>query len=173
DFHVTGVQTCALPILNFYILHVSNKNLNFKEEPENISDFSSEMQTVQSTSTLLKEEIRVCQQLSKNQAHKFFVLHENLNLVEAIRKQVAEKEIDYILMGTKGTSKTNRGELGSNTCDVITKVKCQILVIPEHARFNGIKNIAFLTDYNCIYRNKVISSLSETLDLHQSPLRVL
>ena len=159
--------------VNFYILHVSNKNLNFKEEPENISDFSSEMQTVQSTSVLLKEEIRVCQQLSKNQAHVFFPLHENLNLVEAIRKQVAEKEIDYILMGTRGTSKINRSEMGSNTCDVITKVKCPILVVPEHAKFSGIKNIAFLTDYNCIYRNKVITTLSDTLDTHQSPLRVL
>ena len=76
-------------------------------------------------------------------------------------------------MGTKGTTKINGGEMGSNTCDVITKVKCPILVIPENAKFNGIKNIAFLTDYNCIYRNKIITRLSETLDLHRSPLRVL
>ena len=160
--------------VNFYILHVSPKNSDYKEEEQHrFSDFEAEMQTVQRTSVLLKEEIKTCQFQSKNQAHKFLPLQENMNLVEAIRKQVAEKEIDYILMGTKGTSKSNRSELGSNTCDVITKVKCPILVIPEHARFNGIKNIAFLTDYNCIYRNKVISSLSETLDLHRSPLRVL
>ncbi len=160
--------------VNFYVLHVSHQNSYPKEEEQgSFTDFESEMQTIQSTSVLLREEIKTCQLRSKNQAHKFFPLHENMNLVEAIRKQVAEKEINYILMGTKGTSKTNRSELGSNTCDVITKVKCPILVIPEYARFNGIKNIAFLTDYNCIYRNKVISSLSETLDLHQSPLRVL
>ncbi len=160
--------------VNFYILHVSNQNSNFKEvEQENFSDFNNEMQTVQGALTFLKEEIKTFQLLSKNQDHKFFPVHENLNLVEAIRKQVTEKEIDYILMGTKGTSKINRSEIGSNTCDVITKVKCPILVIPENAKFSGIKNIAFLTDYNCIYRNKVISTLSETLGLHRSPLRVL
>ena len=160
--------------VNFYILHVSNQNSNFKEvEQENFSDFNNEMQTVQGALTFLKEEIKTFQLLSKSQDHKFFPLHENLNLVEAIRKQVTEKEIDYILMGTKGTSKINRSEIGSNTCDVITKVKCPILVIPENAKFSGIKNIAFLTDYNCIYRNKVISTLSETLGLHRSPLRVL
>jgi nucleotide-binding universal stress UspA family protein len=160
--------------VNFYILHVSHQDSSYKEEEqENYSNFSSEMKTVQSTSVLLKEEIKTCRLLSNNQAHGFFPLLENLNLVEAIRKQVAEKEIDYILMGTRGTSKTNRSEMGSNTCDVITKVKCPILVIPENAKFRGIKNIAFVTDYNCIYRNKVITSLSETLDLHQSPLRVL
>ena len=76
-------------------------------------------------------------------------------------------------MGTKGNSKINSKEMGSNACDVITKVKCPILVIPENARFSGIMNIAFVTDYNCLYRNKVISRLSETLKIHNSPLRVL
>ncbi len=162
--------------VNFYMLHTSHQNANFKEEEqESFSDYSSEMQTVHGSSsiTMMKEEIKTCKLLSKNKTHRFFPLQEDLNLVEAIRKQITEKEIDYILMGTKGTSKIYRSELGSNTCDVITKVKCPLLVIPENAKFNGIKNIAFLTDYNCIYRNKVISTLSETLDLYQSPLRVL
>ena len=160
--------------VNFYILHVSHTHTSTKEEEQELfSDFDTEMQTVQSTSATLREEIRKFQIRSQNPAHSFFPLHENLNLVEAIRKNVIEKEIDYILMGTKGTTKINGGEMGSNTCDVITKVKCPILVIPENAKFNGIKNIAFLTDYNCIYRNKIITRLSETLDLHRSPLRVL
>lgn len=160
--------------VNFYILHVSHTHTSTKEEEQELfSDFDTEMQTVQSTSATLREEIRKFQIRSQNPAHSFFPLHENLNLVEAIRKNVIEKEIDYISMGTKGTTKINGGEMGSNTCDVITKVKCPILVIPENAKFNGIKNIAFLTDYNCIYRNKIITRLSETLDLHRSPLRVL
>jgi nucleotide-binding universal stress UspA family protein len=160
--------------VNFYILHVSHTHTITKEEEQELfSDFDTEMQTVKSTSATLREEIRKYQIRSQNPAHSFFPLHENLNLVEAIRKNVIEKEIDYILMGTKGTTKINGAEMGSNTCDVITKVKCPILVIPENAKFNGIKNIAFLTDYNCIYRNKIITRLSETLDLHRSPLRVL
>ena len=160
--------------VNFYILHASFKKSFFVDEvEEDLLDPSSEMQIAQNPTVLLKEELKTCNFLAKNPNHCFFSLHEGLNLVEAIRKQVAEKEIDYILMGTKGTSKMNRNEMGSNTCDVITKVKCPVLVIPESAKFNGIKNIAFVTDYNCIYRNKVISTLSETLDLHQSPLRVL
>lgn len=160
--------------VNFYFLHVSHQNPNFKEVvQENFSEFSAEMQTIQGVPHLLKEEIKSCQLLSKNKTYRFFPLQEELNLVEAIRKHVVEKEIDYIIMGTKGTSKINRSDMGSNTCDVITKVKCPVLVIPENVKFNGIKNIAFLTDYNCIYRNKVISTLSETLDLHQSALRVL
>ncbi len=160
--------------VNFYLLHVSQKEpINLKEEGESFFENATEIPIIQNPSALLKEEIKNCQLLSKNVRHHFFTLSENLNLVEAIRKQVSSKKIDYILMGTKGASKVNRNEIGSNACDVITKVKCPILVIPEHARFTEIKNIVFVTDYNSLYRNKIISRLSETLKLHQSPLRVL
>jgi nucleotide-binding universal stress UspA family protein len=160
--------------VNFYVLHVSQIYTAARDEIEvHFPASHTEMPTVQGASALMKETIQTYKSQTKNQNHLFFPLHEQFNLVEAIRKQVAEKEIDYILMGTRGTTRLNGHEMGSNTCDVITKVKCPIIVIPENAKFHGVKNVAFLTDYNCIYRNKIISRLSETLDLHNSPLRVL
>lgn len=160
--------------VNFYILHVSRKGIDYVNESQNeFLESDSEMQTIQNSSLQLQEEIKTCRISAKNSGHNFFALEEDLNLVEAIRKHIAEKEIDYILMGTKGAANISENEMGSNTCEVITKVKCPIFVIPGNARFNGVKNIAFVTDYNCIYRNKVISTLSETLDLHNTPLRVL
>ena len=134
---------------------------------------SENVQVVQNSFAMLKEEIKSCTLLAKNDNHHFYPLYENMLLIEAIRKHVEEKEIDYILMGTKGASKSNRNNIGSNTSEVITKVKCPILAIPENAKFNKIKNISFLTDYNSIYRNKVISKLSEALRLQQAALRVL
>ncbi|AFL79677.1 universal stress protein UspA-like protein [Aequorivita sublithincola DSM 14238] len=158
--------------VNFYILHSSSKG-KLQVDPEFEGFFDSEIQTVQNTTSLLKAEITTCRISTKNSEHNFFALEEDSNLVEAIRKQVSEKEIDYILMGTKGASKNNSSDMGSNTVEVITKVKCPIMIIPGDARFVGVKNIAFVTDYNCVYRNKVISTLSETLSLHNAPLRVL
>jgi nucleotide-binding universal stress UspA family protein len=160
--------------VNFYILNtVDRKSPYALCQQEGFFESTTEIPTIQNTSVLLREEVEMCRLLSENPRHGFFSLQEDLNLVEAIRKHVAEKEIDYILMGTKGASKMNGNEMGSNTCDVITKVKCPVMVIPADARFKGVKNIAFVTDYNCIYRNKVISSLSENLELHGAPLRVL
>lgn len=168
-----GLDYFANVPVNFHLLHVSPKKLLLPEKEIIFLENSSEMKTVQNVSTLLKETIRTSKLLSKNPLHTFYSYCEDSTLVEAIRRQVAEKEIDYILMGTKGLSKSNGKELGSNTYDIITKVKCPILVIPQNVRFGGIKNIAFVTDYNCLYRNKVISSLTETLNLHNAPLRIL
>lgn len=160
--------------VNFYILHVSLKAPLYKdEETDEFLGESAKNHTTQSPIALLKEEIKTCRLLAKNPQHAFFPLHENVLLVEAIRKHVSEKEIHYILMGTKGTSKINRTEIGSNTSEVITKVKCPVLVIPEHAKFNKIKNIAFPTDYNYMYKNRVISTIYETLKLQTAALRIL
>ncbi len=160
--------------VNFYMLHVSLPNARYREkQPETLFGGTAQADAGHSARMLLDEEVKNCQLLSKNPGHQFFPIEENVMLVEAIRKQLAEYEIDTIVMGTSGGSAVNQGEIGSNTYEVITKVKCPVMVIPENARFRGIKNLAFVTDYNCIYRNKVISRLSQALHLHQSPLRVL
>lgn len=160
--------------VNFYILHVSPKNASLQEKhPEVLSEVSGNAQTVYDPVSQLRDEIEACRALSKNPLHNFYPIQENVLLVEAIRKQIVEKEIDLILMGTKGASPSNGGEMGSSTYEVITKVKCPIMVIPENSHFDGIKNIAFATDYNSLYRNKVMSTLSNALHLHNAPLRVL
>jgi|SRR5690554_17856 len=159
--------------VNFYVLHVwGNKQFQKKEEEE--LDFEKPITLlIHDPKTRLDAQIKTCNSLAKNPSHKFHPLLKEGRLVEAIRQYVVEMGIDYIVMGTKGTSKVSQNEIGSNTCEVITKVKCPVLVIPEHAKFSGIRNTAFLTDYNCLYRNKVISTLSETLELQKAALRIL
>src|SRR5690606_35650649 len=76
-----------------------------------------------------------------------------------------------ILMGTKGAS-NGAHEVGRNTFEVITKVKCPVIVIPERAKFRGIKNILFPTDYNCIYKDRVVDTVFETWKLHRANLRI-
>lgn len=149
-------------IVDFYILHVAvpepavsgNKNLD--------SDDSCRIQ----------EKFREFISLSKNTGHHFHLIKTEGLLLDAIREMVKEKEIDWIVMGTEGMA-GNKEELRSNTYDVITKVKCPLMVIPSEAKFDVIRNVSFITDYNHIYRNKVIRVLSETLHFHKAPLKVL
>lgn len=160
--------------VNFFILHVSLQNPLLKpQKPEVLSEASGGEGEAHDPSTRMKDEIENWKLLAKNPMHNFYPVQEDVLLVEAIRKQIVEKEIDLILMGTKGDSPNRNDAMGSNTYEVITKVKCPIMVIPEDAHFDSIKNIAFVTDYNCLYRNKVMSTLSDALHLHNAPLRVL
>lgn len=159
---------------SFFFLHVSTNYQPFNNaEVENPAGRENALMDLNNPLKFLLNEIKVYKESSTNLQHRFTALEENSLLVEAIRRHILEQEIDIIFMGTKGDSRSNNDEIGSNTYDVITKVKCPIMVIPEEARFNGIRNIAFVTDYNSIYRNRVINTLSQALNLHKSPLRVL
>src|SRR5690554_2166827 len=160
--------------INFYILHVSyfSQAVLMKLSGSFIGG-NDRLQAKPDPISAIEREVEYCQSYTDNPYHNFFMLYEEMLLVEAIRKQIVENEIDAIVMGTKGDSRSRTDEMGSHTYEVITKVKCPIMVIPENARYSGIRNIAFVTDYNAIYRNRVLATLSETLHLHRSPLRVL
>jgi len=62
---------------------------------------------------------------------------------------IAETEnIDLILMGTHGADNAVEKVWGSNTSHVIKNAHCPVLAIPKGAKFNGIKNIAYATDFD-------------------------
>lgn len=67
--------------------------------------------------------------------------------VQMIIEESKKLNPDLIIMGTKGASGLLGNILGSTTSKVIEKVKCPVLVIPEHALFRPIQNILFMTEY--------------------------
>jgi nucleotide-binding universal stress UspA family protein len=93
--------------------------------------------------------------------------------IEGIKSAVEENNIDLIVMGTKGASGLKEVTIGSHTGAVITRVKCPILVIPERAVFEGPKNIVFPTDFNTIYKQRVLQTLLTVADMHEASIKVL
>lgn len=158
---------------NFYLLHVSS----YEEMMGGESFFDTKDTVVEKVTHSDKEQMqRLLKRIEKlplNTKHRFFTLHEYIFFVDAIRKQVAEKNIDFIVMGTKGASGLKEKTIGSNTGDVITKVKCPVLVIPEKAQYVKPKEIAFPTDYNLYYRSRVLNTITNILRMNNASLRVL
>ncbi|UWX54493.1 universal stress protein [Maribacter litopenaei] len=62
--------------------------------------------------------------------------------------------------------------VGSNTGDVITKVLCNVLVIPENASFMTPQKIAFPTDYNLYYTYPILRTLTELLRITNADLQI-
>lgn len=108
-----------------------------------------------------------------NTNHFFCLELEKSSFIEGVRKLVLEKKIDLIIMGTKGSSIENDNPIGKNTVEVITRVKCPVLVIPEKAVYSKPKNIVFPTDFTILYKNRVLTTLGEILEINSSSLRIL
>lgn len=93
--------------------------------------------------------------------------------VDSIKREVETRKIDLIIMGTKGSSGLKKVTMGSNTGDVITKVKCPLLAVPENAEFKRPREITFPTDYYLSYDLKVLDTIIEMLEMNNAVLRVL
>ncbi|HMB65128.1 MAG TPA: universal stress protein, partial [Eudoraea sp.] len=90
---------------------------------------------------------------------------------DSIKNLIEENKIDLIVMGTKGATGLKKVTIGSNTGNVMTKVKCPILAVPEDAEYHHPREIAFPTDYHLNYNVKVLDDLRDLAIMHASALR--
>ena len=108
-----------------------------------------------------------------NDKHTFHSSIQQNSFIKEIRNQVQEKKINLIVMGNKGATRFQKSILGSNTGAVITKVKCSVLLIPENSRYEIPKHIAFPTDFNIVYKSRILESLQRVSQLHTSLLSIM
>jgi nucleotide-binding universal stress UspA family protein len=160
---------------NFYVLHVNRfKNLVTDDYSYDHAQNVLIDTKVEQAKKLLKELLKKIEvKLGKNKNHKFYTLTDSNFFIESIRKNIEEKKVDVIVMGTKGASGLSKFIIGSNAGDVITKVKCTTLVVPENAKFNKIEEVAFPTDFSLSRDLHLLQPITEILDKNNASLRVL
>ena len=67
---------------------------------------------------------------------------------DSIANYANEKNIDMIVMGTKGASGLEEVLLGSITVSVIEKTDIPVFVIPDESKFTGLNKIVFATNFD-------------------------
>lgn len=67
--------------------------------------------------------------------------------VDEILNIISEKNIDIVIMGTKGATGFSGAVFGSNTAKVIEKAKCPVIAVPDGVALLGIKKITYATSY--------------------------
>lgn len=111
--------------------------------------------------------------LKKNPKHTFKKVLVYNFFLDAIKEVVIKNGIDLIAMGTKGASGAKEIFIGTNTGDVINKVKVPLIVIPENTKYKPPKEIAFPTDHNIFYDRRSLKLLLKIAELHKSTIRVV
>lgn len=159
----------------FYIMHInplppySGAGTSIRASGDNFKDVILK----ESKADLKKLFKRIENELPLNTKHTFVPLAFYDYLVDAIKRESEAKKIDLVIMGTKGASGLKRATIGSNTGDVITKVKCPLLAVPENATYTNLNEIAFPTDFHIGYDVKVLDALIEIATMNKAILRIL
>ncbi|TDT40481.1 nucleotide-binding universal stress UspA family protein [Maribacter spongiicola] len=109
-----------------------------------------------------------------NPKHNYYTVSSSNFLSEAIKKLIAEKDIDLVAMGTKGATGLKGVLFGSNTVMAMEKIReCPVLAIPEHVSFMSPKEIVFPTDFKDAYKRSEFRYLIELAKMHNAEIAIL
>lgn len=120
----------------------------------------------------LKRMLNRIRKTYKNKLHQFETISSFNLLNDEIKELVIEKEIDLIVMGTKGATGAEEILFGTHTVHAIKKARCPLLAIPAHYEFKPPKEILFPTDYE-VDIPKLLDILKEIALKHSSTIHIL
>lgn len=111
---------------------------------------------------------------SANANHTFEIVLNGDNLYNAIENEILKHKIDLVIMGTKGATAAKELFFGSNTVNIVKKMRlCPVLIVPFEYDFVEPKQIAFPTDFNRFYNEKELNHLKKLADLFNSEIRIV
>lgn len=109
-----------------------------------------------------------------NYKHTYEVVSEFNNLYSAIENQIEKRDIELVVMGTKGASDSDNRFFGSNTIVIMEKLRnCPVLGVPLGARATLVKEIVLPTSYKTHFKRKELINLVEVAQLHAATICVL
>jgi nucleotide-binding universal stress UspA family protein len=93
--------------------------------------------------------------------------------LERITHLVKSREIDLIVMGTRGHSPTPDEPLGSLTWALIQECICPVLAIPEHCHYQPIDSILLAADHKSSRPEYTFQLLSELISAFKAKFNIL
>lgn len=109
-----------------------------------------------------------------NERHDFFMISQYNGLLEAMKDIIEKKDIDLVVMGTKGATNAENRAFGSNAVDAMEKIRnCPVLTIPLEARYGRINEIVFPTNYKTPFKHRELVHMIEIAQISGAAIRVL
>ncbi|MBT8261242.1 MAG: universal stress protein [Bacteroidia bacterium] len=110
---------------------------------------------------------------TKGCGHTFDVISTAMSLPRAMNRICAQRDVDMVVMGTKGQTGAKEVILGSNTVNVLRRIKkIPVLVIPVETEFEPISRMAFATSFKQNYDPSDLDELIYLAKLHNSDVKI-
>ncbi|MBO0330265.1 universal stress protein [[Muricauda] lutisoli] len=160
---------------DFYILnafHVSGYTLDSMRVPEAGEPYyeAAKQESEEGMERLMK----MVKLHPQNDKHEFHTITTFNSLTEAIRNVIDKKDIDIIVMGTKGITESKARIFGTNTVNVMEQIReCPVIAVPNNYMFEEPKEIVFPTDYKTPFKKKEIGDLIEISKLFDAKINVV
>ncbi|HKP31731.1 MAG TPA: universal stress protein [Chitinophagaceae bacterium] len=91
---------------------------------------------------------------------------------EEIESLIEDGNVDLVVMGMKGKG-TIEKIVGSTTTSTLKKIKKPLLIVPQNAQYNDLKQITYATDLSYDMNSHVYRPLIDLIKLYGSSVNVL
>lgn len=106
--------------------------------------------------------------------HNYHTLSYFDNPLDAIKQVVDEKDIELIVMGSKGAHDDPNNAFGSTTISVMEKARnCPVLAVPGHVTYKEPKEIVFPTNYKIFFKRRELQSMYEIAKITNAAICIL
>ena len=95
------------------------------------------------------------------------------SFVENIGDFALGHSFDLVIMGITGSSRITQVFMGTNTLNVIRHINCPVMIIPPNASFNGLKKVAFTSDFKDVARTTPFIALKKIIGTFKPQLHIL
>lgn len=161
-------------VTEFYFLHAYEEEVYKNHDRLTEETFEEVVEMAKNQSQLklemLLEEVKT---IAPHDRYNYHIISAYNSLIDEVDKLVIGKNMDLIVMGTKGESKGKSYVFGSNTLQILKYVSCPVLVIPEFYGYKQPKQVLFPTDYLIPFRKREMKLLSTLLAPFRSVVDML
>ena len=113
-------------------------------------------------------------QLTKTNIVKIETLaHQEDDFVEGLAKAARHKVANLVIMGITGKSSLAQVFFGSNTLKMVETKACPVLIVPEGATFNPIKNVMLTSDFKNTLNTTPSGPIKDFLDAFHPQLHIV
>lgn len=137
------------------------------------SPLSDEPEARKTIANLALQNVKAAMQQAAGSVQITCIAEEESSFIKSVEKFVQDKMADLVLMGITDTTGIEQTLFGSNTLKLVNKNICPVMIIPPDARFKGIKNVAFATDYKDIKSSSPTKNIHAVLDLFKPTVHVV
>ncbi|MDG5492186.1 universal stress protein [Psychroserpens sp. SPM9] len=138
-----AVQFFKSESCNFYLMHVCKVKSFISDDLMLSSQDSIYDSIIVEPKDKLSQLIKELKEEFTNRELRIETIIDFDLFTDAINQVISTKDIDLVVMGSNGITGASEIIFGSNTANVIRKVKCKTLIIPEGYRFKSVKEVLF------------------------------
>jgi len=175
-----GAISCAIDLFkneacDFYILNAYDvDNLTVAELTSEAQD-KTHLEFVQEHSEVgLK---KISQRISfrdESYEHNHFYISRGNDLIGAMKDVIEKKDIDLVIMGTKGKTDDLNIAFGSNALRAMEKIRnSPVLTIPPNIIFKEPNEIVFPTSFKTHFKQRELNYLIDIARITNAPIRIL